>query len=81
MLDGRTSTKAAYVSGNRLLDALPLNDRVDLEADLEIIALAAHKSTQSAGSVMGHVDFPIDAVLSVVASARRSVKSVEWSAG
>jgi CRP-like cAMP-binding protein len=57
-----------YFTGNRLLDALPLSDRADLEADLEIITLLAHKFTQSVGGVVGHVDFPIDAVLSVVAT-------------
>jgi CRP-like cAMP-binding protein len=58
----------AYSSGNRLLDALPASDRIGLEADLEIVTIAAHKFTQSVGSVMNHVDFPIDAVLSVVAT-------------
>jgi CRP-like cAMP-binding protein len=70
VINGRhTSAPApAYCSGNRLLDSLPLSDRADLEADLEIITIAPHKSTHSAGSVMGYVDFPIDAVLSVVAT-------------
>jgi CRP-like cAMP-binding protein len=58
----------AYRSGNRLLDALPLSDRADLEADLEIVTLAAHKFTNSVGCAVNHVDFPIDAVLSVVAT-------------
>ncbi len=57
-----------FVSGNRLLDALPLSDRADLEADLEMITLDAHKFTQSVGGALKHVDFPIDAVLSVVAT-------------
>ena len=67
MRNGPTYTAVAYSTGNRLLDALPAPDRVDLEADLEIVMIEAHKSTHSAGSVMTHVDFPIDAVLSVVA--------------
>jgi CRP-like cAMP-binding protein len=67
--NGHLPTAAlAYVSGNRLLDGLPLSDRVDLEADLEILTLAAHKFTHSVGNPVGHVDFPIDAVLSVVAT-------------
>ncbi len=57
-----------YFSGNRLLDALPAGDRVGLEADLEIVTIEAHKFTHAAGSVVSHVDFPIDAVLSVVAT-------------
>lgn len=58
----------AYLSGNQLLDALPQLDRAEIEADLEVVTLAAHQSTQSVGAVMDHVDFPIDAVLSVVAT-------------
>jgi CRP-like cAMP-binding protein len=56
----------AYVSGNRVLDALAERDRVDLEADLEILTVTAHQSTQFVGTTMQHVDFPINAVLSVV---------------
>jgi CRP-like cAMP-binding protein len=66
--NGHLPTAVVYFSGNRLLDGLPLSDRADLEADLEIITLVAHKFTHSAGSVIEHVDFPIDAVLSVVAT-------------
>jgi CRP-like cAMP-binding protein len=58
----------AYAGGNRVLDALPQSDRAGLEHEVEIITLAAHTSTQSAGGLMHHVDFPIDAVLSVVAT-------------
>ena len=57
-----------YSSGNRVLDALPAIDRAGLEADLQIITLEAHKFTHSSGGVLDHVDFPIDAVLSVVAT-------------
>ena len=57
-----------FLTGNRVLDALPSADRVGLEADLERYTLAAHQSTQVAGGPMHHVDFPIDAVLSVVAT-------------
>src|SRR5665213_2060212 len=62
--------KTSYSSGNHLLDALPPADRADLEADLEIIALAAHQHTQSVGHIVDYVDFPIDAVLSVVATLK-----------
>jgi CRP-like cAMP-binding protein len=58
----------AYVCGNRLLDALPLCDRADLEADLEIITVTAHALTHSLGAAIRYVDFPINAVLSVVAT-------------
>jgi CRP-like cAMP-binding protein len=58
----------AYSSGNRVLDALPPPDRADIEDDLEIVTLLAHQFTHAVGATMHHVDFPIDAVLSVVAT-------------
>jgi CRP-like cAMP-binding protein len=60
----------AVLTGNRLLDALPKADRVNLVRDLKVVELAAHQFTQSVGSTMQHVDFPIDAVLSVVATLK-----------
>jgi CRP-like cAMP-binding protein len=56
-----------YLSGNLLLDTLPFADRSDLQADLQIVLLAAHDQTHLVGSVVRYVDFPINAVLSVVA--------------
>jgi CRP-like cAMP-binding protein len=56
-----------YVSGNRLLDALPPTDRAGLGLDVEIITLAPRNSTHAVGALMRYVDFPISAVLSVVA--------------
>jgi CRP-like cAMP-binding protein len=66
--NGHLPVLAGYRFGNRLLDALPLHDRAGLEADVEIVTLLAHKFTHSLGTVLEHVDFPIDAVLSVVAT-------------
>jgi CRP-like cAMP-binding protein len=63
----------AYSGGNRLLDALPIGDLSTLEADLTIVNLKAHQSTQSLGGTIRHVDFPIDAVLSVVATLKSGV--------
>ena len=57
-----------FSSGNRVLDALPPHDLAGLEQDVEIVTLAAHQFTHSMGGTMHHVDFPIDAVLSVVAT-------------
>jgi CRP-like cAMP-binding protein len=57
-----------YSSGNRVLDALPPLDRARIERDLVIVTLSAHQFTHTAGGTMHHVDFPIDAVLSVVAT-------------
>ena len=54
-------------TGNALLDALPAADRADLHTDLRIISVAAHETTESVGGRIACIDFPIDAVLSVVA--------------
>lgn len=61
-------TAPQFVSGNRVLDALSEADRIGMEADLRIVSLTAHQFTHSVGETMYHVDFPIDAVLSVVAT-------------
>jgi CRP-like cAMP-binding protein len=58
---------ASYSLGNRLLDALPPGDASDLVGDLAVVTLRAKQSTQSVGERILHIDFPIDAVLSVVA--------------
>lgn len=63
-------TVAYYSNGNRLLDALPKSDLFDLKEDIEVLSLAAHHGTHSANEAIHHVDFPIDAVLSVVATLR-----------
>ncbi len=60
-------TTAMFASGNRVLDALPPVDLAAIEQDLEIVTLAAHQFTHSMGGPIAYVDFPIDAVLSVVA--------------
>ena len=60
----------SYACGNRLLDGMPPAEVATLADDLEIITLAAKQSTQSAGQKMTHIDFPIDAVLSVVATLK-----------
>lgn len=61
------TSAVAYSTGNRLLDALPPGELAGLERDLTIVALKTHQATQSIGLPIDHVDFPIDAVLSVVA--------------
>jgi len=58
---------AAYRLGNQLLDALPAGDAPGLAGDVVILTLTAKQSTQSAGERIAYVDFPIDAVLSVIA--------------
>jgi CRP-like cAMP-binding protein len=61
---------AAHRLGNRLLDALPAGEVCGLAGDIVILSLKAKQSTQSAGERIVHVDFPIDAVLSVVATLK-----------
>jgi CRP-like cAMP-binding protein len=68
MLRGRSPAVSAFISGNRLLDSLPLSDRADLEGDLTLVTLEARDNTHVAGSSIAFVDFPIDAVMSVVAT-------------
>jgi CRP-like cAMP-binding protein len=63
-----TVASIPFMTGNRVLDALPSPDRIGLDRDLEKYLLSAHQPTQAAGGTMQHVDFPIDAVLSVVAT-------------
>ena len=58
----------SYSLGNPLLDALPAGEASDLAGDLAVVTLRAKQSTQSVGERILHVDFPIDAVLSVVAT-------------
>jgi CRP-like cAMP-binding protein len=59
---------SGYSCGNRVLDALPALDVVGLREDVQVVTLAARQFTHAIGAAMDHVDFPIDAVLSVVAT-------------
>ena len=47
---------------------MPVADRPGLAADLEILTLSAHDVTHALGAAMEHVDFPIGALVSVVAT-------------
>ncbi|MFN2460246.1 MAG: Crp/Fnr family transcriptional regulator [Candidatus Velthaea sp.] len=58
------------------MDALPEADRAGISTDVDIISLAAHQSTHSVGAVVDFVNFPIDAVLSVVVTLKNG-QSVE----
>ena len=64
----RNGSSALFSSGNRVLDALPPGELAGIEHELEFVTLSAHQFTHSIGGTMHHVDFPIDAVLSVVAT-------------
>ncbi|GAC1571321.1 MAG: Crp/Fnr family transcriptional regulator [Candidatus Elarobacter sp.] len=57
----------AYEGGNRLIDALPRAQIDTLIDDLQIVTLVAHEHTQEPGRFFDAVDFPIDAVYSLIA--------------
>ena len=59
-----------YSSGNRLLDALPAEERAQVAGALSVVSIRAHQTTHAIGRIMTFVDFPIDAVLSVVATLK-----------
>lgn len=61
---------ATHRLGNRLLDALPAGEAAGFAGDVVILTLKSKQSTQSAGERIAHVHFPIDAVLSVIATLK-----------
>ncbi|MDB5026550.1 MAG: Crp/Fnr family transcriptional regulator [Candidatus Eremiobacteraeota bacterium] len=61
---------ATYTAGNRLLDTLSGSDRSDLRNDLEIVTLPSRQWLAPYGGPRHHVDFPINAVISIVATMR-----------
>jgi hypothetical protein len=58
------------VGGNRLLDALPSERRVPLTVGLYVVTVERRERASDPGAVFHRVDFPIDAVYSIVASGR-----------
>lgn len=59
-----------YEGGNRLLDALPAERRLPLTIDLRVVTVDRREHVTEPGSVFDRVDFPIDAVYSIVATGR-----------
>jgi hypothetical protein len=59
---------ATYLCGNRLLDARPNRDRERTAAGMHVRTLNRRDFAHESGEPFGHVDFPIDAVLSVFAN-------------
>ncbi len=57
----------AYGRGNRLLAALPDDERQRLAAHLELVELTLRQLLYEPGKPIEHVYFPVDAVLSVLA--------------
>ena len=62
--------RSSYNSGNHLLDALSIDDGFGLRGDVEIVTLPARRWLAPYGGPRHHVDFPIDAVISIVATLR-----------
>jgi CRP-like cAMP-binding protein len=61
---------ATYRSGNNLLDALSTGAGLSFRSDLEIVNLPSRQWLAPYGGPRHHVDFPIDAVISIVATLR-----------
>jgi hypothetical protein len=62
------ASPAAYASGNRLFDALDCEDRERVCARASVVTLVSGDATQEVGVASPWVFFPIDAVLSVLAT-------------
>ena len=60
----------SYTTGNLLLDSLCADDAAMLRNDVELVTLASRRWIAPYGGPRHHVDFPIDAVISVVATLR-----------
>jgi CRP-like cAMP-binding protein len=60
----------SFATGNLLLDSLCPEDSVKLRNDVEVVTLASRRWVAPYGGPRHHVDFPIDAVISVVATLR-----------
>jgi CRP-like cAMP-binding protein len=58
----------AYEGGNLLLDALPRAEIVGMISELEVVTMPARASIQEPDAPFDSVDFPIDAVYSVIAA-------------
>ena len=54
---------AVFPTGNRLLDALPNERRRIFGGELRALSVERDEPTQTAGTSMRYVDFPVDAVL------------------
>jgi CRP-like cAMP-binding protein len=62
--------RSSYTTGNFLLDSLPADESFSLMNDVEIVTLPARRWLAPYGGPRHHVDFPIDAVISIVATLR-----------
>jgi DNA-binding transcriptional ArsR family regulator len=55
-----------YTSGNRILDALPQIDRAKIARHVRVVRFASGDIAQQPEAANSFIDFPIDAVLSIV---------------
>ena len=69
------------MTGNRLLDALPDSEFAGFEGHLEGKVLSTGEGTHEHGERMSYVDFPIDALLSVVVVMRSGAQVEVESVG
>jgi CRP-like cAMP-binding protein len=56
-----------YHGGNRLLDALPRSQIEAIAPNLTVVNVRSHELVEEPGSAYEQVDFPIDAVYSIIA--------------
>jgi hypothetical protein len=59
-------SRSTYEGGNRVLDALPVHERTNLVKHIRMQAFASGDIVQEPGGDVSYIDFPIDAVISVV---------------
>lgn len=62
--------RSSYTTGNLLLDSLAAEDSFRFGNDVEIVTLASRRWLAPYGGPRHHVDFPIDALISIVATLR-----------
>jgi len=67
-LKGRVAVVATNLCGNTLLDARSAHDRKRMAPGTHILSLRKRELTHERGDRLHYVDFPIDAVLCVIAS-------------
>jgi hypothetical protein len=59
-------SESHYTGGNRVLDALPQVDRAKITRHVRVVHFTSGDITQEPAAVTSFIDFPIDAVLSIV---------------
>jgi CRP-like cAMP-binding protein len=77
MVDAVTDPSAGVASevllGNRLLAALPVDERLDLGSELRLVELGLREQIYDIGAAISEVYFPLSCVVSVVATVEDDV--------